>query len=394
MGSVDAKRKPRPPRVIEIREADNAKAFDDFLRVPWPIYCGSPCWVPPLLMERRAHLGARNPYFHHARVRFFVAYRGGLPVGRISAQIDALTQDGDRAGTGHFGLLEAADEAVLGALLAPAEAWLAREGMVRVMGPYSLSINDEVGLLIEGFDTPPRLLMNYALPFYAETLKRLGYAKAKDLLGYRRSTAAPLPEKSARLAMRAESLAGLRVRPLRLRRFREELAVILEIFNDAWSDNWGFLPMTAAEVEYMADNLRPIIRPELVQIAEIDGDPVAMIVALPDLNQAIADLNGRLLPFGWAKLAWRLKVRGLTAGRVIMMGVRRSYRGGFLGSALALHLVQRLHDEANAVGIKDMELSWVLEDNWPIRRLIEATGGAADKRYRIYQKTLSRATPA
>lgn len=380
--------------MIEIREADDSAEFEDFLRVPWPIYRDSPCWVPPLLMERRAHLGSRNPYFLHARVRFFVAYREGRPVGRVSAQIDALTQDGDRPGTGHFGLLEAADEAVLGSLLARAEAWLAREGMVRVMGPYSLSINDEVGLLIEGFDAPPRLLMNYARPFYAESLERLGYAKAKDLLSYHGSTSAPLPTRAARLAKRAESMAGLRVRPLRLRRFREELATILDIFNDAWSDNWGFLPMTAAEVEYMAGNLRPIIRPELVQIAEINGDPVAMIVSLPDMNQAIADLNGRLLPFGWARLAWRLKVRGLTAGRVIMMGVRRAYRGSFLGSALALLLVQRLHAEANALGIKDMELSWVLEDNWPIRRLIESTGGTLEKRYRLYQKTLPGAVPA
>lgn len=375
--------------MIEVRPVEGRRAFAHFVDVPRRLRAGDPQWAGQLAAERRRHLSRRNPYFQHARARYFVAYGGGAPVGRISAQLDPLAQVDGAATVGHFGLLEGRDGAVLAALLDAAEAWLRAQGARRAEGPYSLSINDEVGLLVAGEPGPARVLMNDAPAFYAEAVAAAGYAKATDLIAYRFDVTAPLPAPARRLAEHAAASAGVRERAMDRRNFRAELDTVLDIFNDAWSDNWGFVAMTAAEVAYMAANLKPLIRPELVRFAEVDGAPAAMIVALPDLNEALRGLDGRLLPFGWARLLWRLKVRGPRAGRVLLMGVRKAHRGGFLGSALAALLVSRLQAAAARAGLREMELSWVLEDNAPTRRLIESIGAEAYRRYRIYGKELA-----
>ena len=363
--------------------------FADFLRVPHRVHRGDPNWVPPLTLERKLHYSPRNPYFQHAQARYFVAYRGREPVGRISAQIDRLAQPGDEPKLGHFGCLEAADSDTMGDLLHAAEGWLADRGIAEVQGPFSLSINDEVGLLVDGFDRPPRMLMNYAPPWYGEALESQGYAKAKDLLAYRVDSSVPLPGSARRLAEHAADTEGIVERPMDPSRFRAELRTVVDIFNDAWADNWGFVPMTAAEAGQLADNLKPLMRPELIRFVERDGEPVAMVVGLPDLHEAIADLNGRLLPFGWARLAYRLKANKVRGGRILLMGVRKAHRIGFLGSAIAALLVTRLHGAAHGYGLSELELSWVLEDNTPTNRLIESLGGELDKRYRVYRKVLT-----
>jgi len=374
---------------MELRAVEDKRGLADFVRVPWAVYNGDPNWVPPLVMERKSHLSRENPYFRHAEARYFVAYRDGTPIGRVSAQVDRLAVERTWPPTGHFGLLEAAEDSVVPALMEAAEKWLSERGMARVQGPFSLSINDECGLLVEGFATPPRMLMNYAPRRYAEALAAAGYEKAKDIIAYRYDMANPYPPTAQRLADHAASDPRVGVRTLDPKRFRDDLGIIVDIFNDAWAENWGFVPMTAEEVEYTAKNLKPLIRHEIALIAEMDGEPAAMIVALPDLHEAIADLDGRLLPIGWSKLLWRLKVRGLKSARVVMMGVRQRYRQRFLSSALSALLVARLRENCRAIGVREAELSWILEDNHAMCRLIETVGGVYDKRYRIFQKALT-----
>lgn len=372
-------------RIVESRADREA-----FIRLPWSIYRDDPAWIPPLLLERREHLDPRkNPFFENAQARFWLALRDGRPVGRISAQVNraylALYNDA----TGHFGMLEAEDDAeVFRMLVKAAEDWLRQQGMRRVLGPFNLSINEESGLLVEGFEHPPLMLMGHARPYYAGHLEALGYAKAKDLICYWYDAREDLPDSITGLLRKTANAERLTVRPLDMRRYDADLAVIIDIFNDAWSENWGFVPMSQAELKHMAKALKPIVRPESVAIAELKGKPVAMAIGLPNVNEAIADLNGRLLPFGWLKLLWRLKVRTTKTGRMPLMGVRKAYHSSRLGAALALAVVERVRQAQKALGVEGGELSWILEDNLPMRRMIEQFGGVAYKTYRVYQRGL------
>ena len=375
--------------MTDIRSAMAGRAFADFIRVPDLVHGDDPLYVPQLAMERRAHLGKKNPYFQHAAGQYFVAYDNEQPVGRISAQVDRLAQASAEETLGHIGFADARDEATLHALLAAAEDWLRRQGATRVAGPYSLSINDESGLLIDGFDSAPRMMMNYARPWQGAAFETAGYRKVKDLIAFRLDVTKPFPDAALRIADKALAIPGLRERPADGKNLPRDLHLIMSIFNDAWADNWGFVPMTEDEIAHTAKNMKPLIRPDFARIVEIDDRPVAMIVALPDLNEALRGLGGKLLPIGWAKLLWRLKKPGvMQGGRVLLMGVRADRRGGFQGSAIAALLVSRLQGAMAARGFKEVEMSWILEDNQPIIRLIESLGGIAYNRYRIYDKTL------
>jgi hypothetical protein len=367
-------------------------ALDRFIALPWRIYRDDPEWVPPLLFERRQHLDRKaNPYFSHAEVQLWLALRGGEPVGRISAQIDqaALARHDDAAG--HFGFLEAIDDAeVFAALLGTAEAWLRARGMRCLRGPFSLSINDESGLLVEGFDTPPSLLMGHAPRYYAGRVEAQGYAKARDLIAYDFDMKKdPLPSSARRLIGRLEAQSGLIVRPLDKSRFDRDLKAILAIFNDAWANNWGFVPFSEVEIAKVAKDLKPLIDADCVAIAELEGEAVAFAVGLPNLNEAIADLDGALLPFGWAKLLYRLKAGKIRTARMPLMGVRQAYQGGTLGAALAFAVIGRAHEGLRRRGFASTELSWVLEDNLQAQKIIEAAGGVPYKTYRIYEKALA-----
>jgi len=375
----------RPLRVVP---ADRGRARSDFLRVPWPLYANDPAWVPPLLLERRLQLSPRRPFFAHARAAFWVAYRGARPVGRISAQVDRLHLERHRDGAGFFGLLEAEDDAeVFAALSAVAEDWLRHEGLTRVRGPFDLSINEECGLLVDGFATPPMIMMRHGRPYYAARLEECRYRPVKDLLAYHLLTdAVELPP-----VMRAAigRLQDVRVRPLRRSRLREELGILRDIFEDAWADNWGFVPFTAAEFEELGWVLRFVVDDDYVQIAEVGGAPAAMLVLLPNVNEMIRDLDGRLLPFGWARLLTRLLRRRARTGRVALMGVRKRYQRTGLGLGLACLVIDTARRAARARGLREVELSWILEDNLGVRRILEALGGDPYKRYRIYEKSLT-----
>jgi len=380
-----------PADALRIEPVEDRAGLDAFLRVPWSIYADDPQWVPPLLAERRQHLSPKhNPWFEHAEARLWIARRGTRAVGRISAQADRLhlERHGDEAG--FFGFLEAEDDPeVFAALFAEAEGWLRAQGLRRAYGPFSLSINDESGLLVEGFDTPPSMMMGHARSWYGPRVEEQGYSKARDLIAYWFDVKAEFPEGVRRLIDSGLGGRKVRFRPLDFSRYDEDLRLIVDIFNDAWHDNWGFVPMTEAEVRHLAKSLRPLIKAEWVCIGEVEGEPAAFTVTLPNINEAAADLDGRLFPFGLFKLLWRLKVRGTRTGRMPLMGVRKRYQRGVLGAALALGVIDRVHRYHKGRGrVHGAELSWVLEDNRPTRRLIEQLATRAYKTYRVYQKDL------
>ena len=378
-----------PSGAVEIVAVGGRAALERFIRLPERLYGADPNYVRPLRSERRAALTPRgNPFFRHAEAAFWIARRNGADVGRISAQQDHLAKVDGKPG-GSFGMLAAVDDpGVFAALLATAETWLGRRGLTRAQGPFSLSINEETGLLVDGFDTPPMLMMPHDPPYADTRLRALGYAKVRDVYAYLCDTSAALPPAAA--AMVARGLpTGVTLRPMRLDNLKHDIAALVDIFNDGWEGNWGFVPITQDEVEHMAHAMRPLLHERLVWFAEVQGEPAAFGLCLPNLNAAIRDLSGRLLPFGWAKLLWRLKVSGVTTARVPLMGVRRRFADSMLGRLLPLHVVEALRREALARGITAVEMSWILEDNLPMRHLAEAVGGRAYKTYRVYEKTLA-----
>ncbi len=385
--SDDARSVPSP---IRIEPVEGRRQLDAFIRLPDRLYRDCPNYVAPLHMERRETLRFdKNAFFRHAEGQYWLAWRDGRPVGRISAQIDQLYLDKYRNATGHFGMLDAEDDpAVFLALLTAAEDWLRARGMQRVLGPFNLSINAECGLLVDGFDAPAMLMMGFARPYAARRIEELGYHKAKDLIAYDYDVRATPPIRGEAMLERGGDAHRVHVRPVDMSRYQAELAVIMDIFNDAWSENWGSVPFTEAEITHMANGMRPLIRPELIWIVEVDDTPACMIVCLPNLYETIADLNGRLLPFGWAKLLWRLKMRRPRTGRVLLMGLRSAYRRTLLGSALILMVLEALRQGVAREGLERIELSWVLEDNLPMRRVIESIGGKISKTYRIFERPL------
>jgi hypothetical protein len=372
---------------VEILPVNCEDERNRFLHLPWSLYARDPNWIPPLLLERSEHLSKRNPYFRHATFQAWIARRGSQTVGRISAQVDRLHLERYDDRTGFFGLIEAQDDPeVFQALFDAAQTWLREQGMRRVLGPFNLSINDECGLLVEGYDTPPSIMMGHALPYYPGRIEEQGFTGTQDLLAYRiRSDFAP-PRHMDTLTSR---VAGrVRLRRMRRWKFAEDLAIIRDIFEDAWSNNWGFVPFTTEEFAELGKNLKLLVPLDYIRIAEVDGEPAAMMALFPNLNEAIRDLDGRLLPFGWLKLLWRLKVSGVKSARVPLMGVRRRFQGGRLGATLALMLITSLQTSSRERGMEDVEMSWILESNKGVRNIIESIGGKPYKRYRIYQKEL------
>ena len=373
---------------IRVVKVENRNTLNDFIRLPWSLYANDPMWVPPLLLERRMHLSPKNPYFEHAKFCSWVAYRKGKTVGRISAQIDQLHIDRYQDATGFFGMLEAENNGRLfHTLLNKAETWLGDQGMKRVLGPFNLSINQELGLLVDGFDTPPSMMMGHACPYYGDRIEENAYRKTKDLLAYIINSDTE-PHAVAKAVM-ARSRDRIHIRNMNMSKFSDELEIIRDIFNDAWSHNWNFVPFTNEEFEHLGKDLKMLADEKLVKIAEVDGNPAAFLVVLPNLNEIIRDLNGRLLPFGWLKLLWRLKIKYPESARIPLMGVRRRFHDSLMGAALAFGVIFSNQKYGIDRGIKQLELSWILEDNKGMRNIIESIGGRVYKTYRIYSKLLT-----
>ena len=375
---------------LEIVPVQTKQQWRDFHHLPFKIYEGDPQWVAPLLLERKFHFQPKhNPYFQHARAAFFLAYRGATPVGRITAQIDQLHLERYNDATGHFGFIEAVDDAeVFSALLSAAENWLRQNGMKRAIGPVSFSLWDQPGLLVDGFDTPPYVMMNHHRPYYAGHIAANGYQKAEDLIAYRYGPQASLKSWD-RLMARAMRGGEITLRNIHMdKRFKDEVAMLLDIINDAWSDNWGYVRMTQAEIDELAGVLKLLLRPGDVAIAEYQGKPAAFTAIFPNLNEAIRDMNGRLFPFNWIKLLWRMKVKRPKTARMPMMGVRKSLQATPVGAALALSVIRSVREFNFSNGVEDSELSWILERNDRVRHVIEMVGGVPYKTYRVYEKPL------
>jgi GNAT superfamily N-acetyltransferase len=374
-------------QVIPVRTAAELQRF---VRLPMRLNAHDPAYVAPLLMERLEALSAKhNPFFAHADVAMWLAVRDGRDVGRISAQIDHLAPRDPARPPGAFGLIAAEDDpAIFAALFAQAEAWLKARGMAVAQGPLNLSVNEEVGLLIEGFETPPMVMMGHDPRYVAARIEEQGYAKAKDVYAYLGAVSGhDMPEALFKRADR-DPAPGVVLRPLNMKDYAAEVGRLTEILNDAWRDNWGFTPTTEEETRHLANAMRPIIDPRLVWFAEIDGEAAGVMVLLPNLNEAIRDLNGKLLPFGWAKLLWRLKVKGLKTLRVPLMGVRKAHARTQRGRLLPFQLIGRAAAAAARLGYERVEFSWILEENRPMRAICEASGARPYKTYRIYEKAL------
>jgi GNAT superfamily N-acetyltransferase len=376
---------------LVIREAVSPAERRAFVDLLWQVYRDDPAWVPPLKMERLDLITpSKNPYFEHATAKLWLAYRGERLVGRISAQIDQLVLQHMGAGTGQWGCLEVDnDPAAAAALLTTAEAWLKSQGMTRALGPFSLSVWDEPGLLVDGFHIPPLIMTGHHRPAYAGYIEAAGHAKVRDLLAYELDITKSFPDKIQRIVAMGDANPKIRIRPVDMANFNSEVELLLGILNDAWSDNWGFIPMTPAEIAHAAKGLKPLVNPQMIRVAEYDGEPVAFMLTLPDLNHFIRDLNGSLVPFGWAKLLYRLKFGRSPKVRVPLMGVKKEHQSKRHGGFMVMMLIEHIrHYTHGTWGASVGELSWILEDNLPMRNILEQIGCFVTKTYRIYEKTL------
>ncbi len=378
----------RPQAALVIRPLGSPADRETFIRLPGRLHHGDLHWIEPLHFERRQHLSAKNPVFEHVTWQGWLAWVGDEPVGRISAQIDTLHRAQHGADTGHFGMLDAIDDpAVFAALIGAAEGWLLEHGAHRITGPFNLTINEESGLLVKGFDRPPSMMMGHAHPFSGARLEALGYRPIKDLLAYwMRPRDTHYTPAMQRIMDRMRD--RIQLRQLDQSRFDAELMTLHDIFNDAWAENWGFIPFTKAEFRELGSNLKLLVPPDMIIIAEVDGVPAGFIVGMPNLNEAIEPLHGRLLPFGWLRLLWRLKVRPPRSARVPLMGVRRGKHFSRLGTVLALLLTEAMKFALIRNRIESLEMSWILEDNSGMRNILEHIGAVPYKHYRVYEKQL------
>lgn len=378
---------------LTVRSVESRSDMRAFLDMPAVCQSDDPVWVPPLEMMVRDQLDPKkNPWFSHGEAQLFLAERNGAMLGRISAQIDRTHLDMRKDDTGFFGFFECIDEqAVANALFDAAGDWLKQKGMKRVRGPFSLNINEESGLLVDGFESPPRMMMGHAPPYYQTLVESAGFEKARDLFAYLTPMDTALPYKHLKLLQRSiDRNPELSFRHLDPKNYERDIRILVDLFNAAWAENWGYIPMTEDDARHMAKSLKPILVPELVWFAFYEDEPAAMAVALPDLNEIIADLGGRPSVNGWAKLGWRVLTRKSWSSRtrVPLMGVAPRFKQKSLGSVLALMVIGSIRRESLKLNLPVCEMSWVLEDNEPTRHSIESIGGRIYKTYRVYEKAI------
>jgi GNAT superfamily N-acetyltransferase len=373
---------------IEIRQHQPSKDLKDFMRVPFEVYADDPAWVPPLNVHIKERLSpAKNPFFEHAEVALFTAWKDGKLVGRISAQVDHEHLRIHEDDVGFFGFFDTIeDQEVATALVDAAAEWLASRGMRAMRGPCSLSINDEAGLLIEGFDKPPVIMSPHNRPYQAALAEGAGLRKVKDCYSWWYDISEPTPRAQKAWEMMA-ALPEVRFRTVNRKKLDTEAYDILDVYNDAFQHNWGFVPATNAEAEKLAKDLGPIGN-DLSFFADIDGRPVGICIALPNLNEVIRDFNGRLTPLNVLKLLWRLKVKGPKSGRFILLGIRTELRHKRRYAPLAMAICAELMRRSHEMGYEWGELGWTLEDNHAVNVIIRRSGGRIYKRYRLYEKAI------
>lgn len=365
--------------VIEVRSRKELGQFIDF---PYTLYAHDPLYAPPLKREIREHLTAKNPFFRHADVTYFLAEKDGKIAGRVASIINRRHREFHNEDAGFFGFFESVDAPeVSGRLLDRAARDLRMKGMKMMRGPMSFSTNEECGLLIEGFDFPPMLMTPYNPPYYRDLIEHYGMEKIKDLFAYHYDVQETPPEKVVRVAAIAEK-RGIRTRSLDKKNFQEEMRVFREVYHSAWEQNWGFIPLTDDELSYLADRLKQIVVPELTLIAEDQGVPVGFLGLVPDFNSVLRRMHGRLTPFSLMKAVYYS--RKITGLRLLLLGIRRAYRNRGVDALLIRDAFRGIKKG----GYREVEFSWILEDNIPIQRIIEMADGRHYKTYRIYEKSL------
>lgn len=381
---------------LTIRPVRTRPELKRFVKVPFHLHRDQEQWVPPLIFERMQFLNRRkNPWFEHGEAEFFVAEREGEPVGRISAHLDRRWDEYQGGSDAMFGFFETAeDPEVVRALFDAATEWAAAQGRARILGPMDFTTNDEIGILVEGFERAPMILQPWHPPYYGELIEAEGFAKTMDLLMWELRMGElkegerfdPSIHAAAEKALHDE---GITIRNMRKRDMANEVRRFMDVYNEAWGENWGFVPITDAEVEFQAQNLKQVLDEEWTFMAEKDGEVVGAALTLPDINQVMAKMDGRLLPFGWARFLFgRRKIDRL---RVFALGVKHEYR--HTGVAAGLYL-EHIRMAALPDKIHWGEMGWILETNEPMNRAMEGMGGKVVKKYRLYERSLQGADPS
>jgi GNAT superfamily N-acetyltransferase len=375
----------KAPATISITIVTTEAEKNQFIRFPYHHYRDEPYWVAPLLMEQKKLLNTKkNPFFNNAEAAYFLAELNGRPAGRIAAIIDHRYNEFHNSKTGFFGFFDVIEhQGTADLLFRVAEEWLRNRGMKSVMGPANPSMMDEVGILVDGFDKYPTILMPYNKKYYSEILENGGYKKAMDLFSYIVTQDSVDRERANRaVEIVKKRLPDIRIRPINLRKIGEEIKIIRSIFNSAWKNNWGFIPLTEEEFNALAADLKTIVDPDFAHVAEINGEAVGFSVALPDYNQILRDMNGKLLPFGFIKLLLRRKK--IDKIRTALMGVQPDHQGK--GIDVLLH--REAIENGLKRGVYSSEVGWILETNVQMIRVAERIGGELDKVYRVYRKKL------
>jgi hypothetical protein len=376
---------------VEIRHHTPGGNTADFVRAGNEVFRDDPAWIAPLQMMIGDRLNPKKEPFHkHAEVALFTAWKDGRLVGRTSATVDRVWLDTWKDDTGHFGYFDTVDDVeVARALVAEAEAWLKTRGMKRMNGPMSLSASQEVGLLVSGFEHPPVLDMGHSRSYQGALAEACGLVKEKDLFAWRYETKNGFNARTEKAWQRLAETKEVHLRSVNVKKLRDELGIIMEIYNETWAGKWGYIPISSEELDKMAADMSLVLDPDMAFIAEVDGKAAGMCISVPNLNEVIADLEGKLFPFGWAKLLYRTKVKHPDSARLILLGVRESIRRnvkryGFLSAAMYVEVAKRGRDK----GYKWAELSWTREDDAPINLGIRSMGAAVYKTYRVYEKQL------
>jgi len=380
------------PMGIEIRTHQPGGDVQDFIDAGTVVFRQDPAWVKPLDMMIGDRLNPKkDPFYRHAEVVLFTAWKDGRLAGRLSATVDRTWLSTWHDDTGHFGYFDTIDDPeVARALLSRAEEWLRGKGMKRMNGPMSLSANHEIGVLVEGFSDPPVIDMGHSRSYQGALAEACGLVKEKDLFAWHYDTRDGFNARTMRAWEQIKAMPEVRLRSVDLKHLRKELDLIMEIYNETWAGKWGYVPISGDELDKMASDLRLVLDPDMAFISEVDGKPAGMCITVPNLNAVIGDLDGKLFPFGWAKLVYRTKAKTPTSARLILLGVREEIRKnvkryGYLSAAMYVEVAKR----GMAKGIKWAELSWTREDDAPINLGIRSMGAKVYKKYRVYEKPLT-----
>jgi len=364
-----------------------------FARMTIDLYKDDPHFIQPLDFEIMERLNPeKNPLLKHAQHQLWTLEKDGQHIGRIGAIINPQYIERYQNEMGHFGYFEVTNDPVAARLLMETvQNWHLERGMTGLSGPYNFSVNQECGLLIDGFERPPTVMMPHGKPYYAKLIEGLGFEKAADMYAlWYPARYEFMPERRSKFIAKLIDKPKIKIRPFDFKNFNEDIRSAVEIFNNAWANNWGFVPLTDEEARHMASELRPIIAPYNTVMCVVDDKPAAFGIVLPNINEIICDFNGKLLPFNWAKFLWRLKVKKPTTARMPLMGILQEFQGKPLGAAFAYKIIEMVNDSNVANGLEHAELSWILESNQAMLTMLEDIGGVIDKTYRIYDKKIDK----